>query len=151
MPILKDVTTQSLLELPCSTVDVPQRFLVSVAAVLNHLRESTSLPNWVLTHDRAEGREVVASSVRAPEMVGRSDLDRRGYVSILSAPVADHANGGRFGWLTGYVTERDVANVVTLAAVAAAVQQRAARHQPLVELFATLLADSLSVHRLDDR
>ena len=145
------MTTLSLLELPRPTVDVLPRFLASVTAVLNHLRESTSLPNWVLTRDHSKGREVVASSIRADEIVGRSALDRRNYVSILSAPVANHANGEPFGWLIGYVTERDVANVVTLATVASAVQQRAACHQPLVELFATLLADSLSVHRLDGR
>ena len=151
MPIDGYVTTQILPDTQRLTADVSPVFLASVKAVLNHLRESTSLPNWVLTHDRAGVREVVASSVSADEVIGRPDLDRREYVSILSAPVVDLVNGEQFGWLIGYVTERDVANVVALAAVASAVKQRATAHQPLVELFASLLADSLSVERLRGR
>ena len=151
MPIHRNVITPSLADVRRSNTDVSPAFLASVKAVLNHMRESTSLPNWVLTRDSNAGREVIASSVRAEEVLGRSDLDRREYVSVLSAPVVDLVNGEQFGWLIGYVTERDVADVVTLGAVASAVKQRASAHQPLVELFATLLADSLSVERLRGR
>ena len=126
-------------------------FLASASSVLIHLRESTSLPNWVLTRDSNDGQEVVASSARVEDVVGRIDLDLREYVSVLSAPVIDLVNGEQFGSLIGYVTERDVAGIESLSAVASAVRQRAATHQPLVELFATLLADSLSVERLRGR
>ena len=119
-------------------------FPASVEAVLRHLRESTSLPNWALTREGVDGSVVLFSSVKNAGVRGRTKLDRRKYAAVLSAAVHDERYGVMFGSLLGYVTERDVADIDI---VYTAVKQRAKVHQPLVDLLASLLASSLSVER----
>lgn len=131
----------------CAVETALSDFPSSVKAVLSHLRQTTSLPNWALTRDGAAGTVVFDSSVQTAVVRGRSILDRRKHADVLSATVLDEATGTTFGSLVGYVTNRDVKDVADLETVFRAVKARAAVHQPLVELFGSLLGNALAVER----